>query len=152
MKANGHGFGRLVEKVRRRSESADGSASLSMQLQSMQPAFPPTQSLPFDTSVLPVHIALASAVGLGIILLLKPKTQFLSDMRDPVETNSVLPIVHEIIAQAHKQSEPQPASNKSDLLTKIDLGLEGVPAMLCFPMGEVGEQLSRCDVPPPRQG
>lgn len=70
------------------------------------------------------------------------KTQFVSDMRDPVETNSVLPVIHEEIAQTHDQPKALPEVICGNVLVNVDFECEDIPPVLCFPMGQVGEQLS----------
>lgn len=111
-------------------------------MKSARPAFPPMQTAPSDDCRFPIHVALASAVRLAVRYLADVETRFVSDMRDPVETSSVLPVIHETIAQIHDQPRMQHEVTQGEVLVNLDFECEGIPPLLCFPMGRVGEQLS----------
>lgn len=59
-----------------------------------------------------------------------------------METSSVLPVIHETIAQIHDGPRSRPEDTHGSVLVNLDFGCEGIPPLLCFPMGQVGEQLS----------
>lgn len=73
------------------------------------------------------------------------KTQFVADMRDAFETNAVLPVLHETITKTHNQPEEPPEVFRGGVLVNVDLECKRTPPLLCFPMGQVGEQLSEWD-------